>query len=100
MVEIAHAIDSKHFGLCADFGNFSDDIRIKGLKKLAPYTRLIHAKTYDFDRKGEVKEYNFEECLRIFKNAGYDGYISVEFEGKGDQWAGVQRTIELIEKYW
>ena len=75
-------------------------MRVDGLKRLAPYTKLVHAKTYDFDENGEVAEYNFGDCLRIFQDAGYSGYISVEFEGKGDQWEGVKRTIELIKKYW
>lgn len=100
IVEIVKAVNSDHFGLCADLGNFSDDVRAKGLKKMASYTKLVHAKTYDFNENGEIREFNFGNCLQIFKNIGYNGYISVEFEGKGDQWDGVQRTIELIEKYW
>lgn len=100
IIEIVESVTSEHFGICADLGNFADDVRSEGLKKLAPHTKLIHAKTYDFDERGEVAAFNFGECLRIFKQRGYDGFISVEFEGKGDQWEGVQQTIELINKYW
>jgi len=100
IIEVVEAVASEHFGLCADLGNFADDIRIEGLKKLVPYTKLVHAKTYDFDENGEISEFDFGKCLQIFKNGGYDGPISVEFEGIGDQWNGVKQTIELIEKYW
>jgi len=100
IIEIVEAVANDHFGICADLGNFADDIRYKALEKLAPYTKLIHAKTYDFDETGEMKEFDFRECLRIFKRTGYDGYISIEFEGKGDQWQGVSQTLELITKSW
>lgn len=100
IIEVVESVASEHFGICADLGNFADDVRSEGLKKLAPYTKLIHAKTYDFDERGEVAAFDFGECLHIFKQRGYDGFISVEFEGKGDQWEGVQQTIELINKYW
>jgi sugar phosphate isomerase/epimerase len=100
IIEVVEAVASEHFGLCADLGNFADDIRIEGLKKLVPYTKLVHAKTYDFDENGEIGEFDFGKCLRIFKNRGYDGPISVEFEGAGDQWNGVKQTIELIKKHW
>jgi sugar phosphate isomerase/epimerase len=100
IIEVVKGVGSDHFGVCADFGNFPDDVRVEGLKKLVPYTKLVHAKTYDFDENDEVAEYNFGDCLRIFQDAGYSGYISVEFEGEGDQWEGVKRTIELIQKYW
>ena len=100
IIEIVEAVGSEHFGLCADLGNFADDIRIEGLKKLAPYTKLVHAKAYDFDENGEIGEFDFGKCLRIFKNRGYEGPISVEFEGAGDQWNGVKQTIELIKKHW
>ena len=100
MIEVVEAVANSHFGICADLGNFSGDIRYKALEKLAPYTKLIHAKTYDFDQAGEMKEFDFRECLQIFKRTGYDGYISIEFEGKGDQWKGVSQTLELITKSW
>jgi sugar phosphate isomerase/epimerase len=100
IVAIAQAAQSDRFGICADLGNFPDAIRVASLQRLVPYTRLVHAKTYDFDRHGDMLQYDVRSCLRLFKDAGYDGYVSVEFEGTGDQWDGVARTIELIEKSW
>jgi hydroxypyruvate isomerase len=33
------------------------------------------------------------------KSAGYNGVISIEYEGEGDPADGIKRTRELIEKY-
>ncbi|HHV62830.1 MAG TPA: sugar phosphate isomerase/epimerase [Firmicutes bacterium] len=94
--EIGH----KNFGACPDFGNFAPEVRYQGLMAMARYAVMAHAKTYDFDEKGQVPQFDFARCIAILKDAGFDGYLSVEFEGKGDQYAGVERTIELIKESW
>jgi len=100
ILRIVESVNHSSFGLCADFGNFEEAMRYDGLRKMAPYTWMVHAKTYDFDEKGEVPQFDFSRCLAIFRDSGFDGFISVEFEGQGEQYQGVQRTIDLIHKYW
>lgn len=76
-------INDENVGLLADFGNYRDDIdRYKALKIIAPYTRLISAKTKDFNEKMEHVSYDFVKCLKIFKNIGYQGIYSCEQWGK------------------
>jgi len=98
VVEIAEAVGRQRFGTLPDFGNFAPETRYEGLVRLVPYALVVHAKTYDLDADGDVPEFDFPRCLRIVRDAGYDGYLSIEFEGKGDQYDGVQRTIELIRR--
>jgi len=98
IVEIAEALKGRNFGVIADFGNFPDDIRYEALEKIVPYTKLIHAKTYQFNDAGEEGKYDFGRCLNLFKEQGYDGWISAEFEGTEDQYTAVGKTISLIEK--
>jgi len=98
IVEIAEALQDRNFGIIADFGNFADDIRYEALRKIAPYTKLIHAKTYRINDVGKEATYDFGQCMKLFKDQGYDGWISVEYEGSGDQYVAVEKTIALIEK--
>jgi len=98
VVEIVEAVGQRRFGTLPDFGNFSPEARYAGLAALVPYALVIHAKTYDLDAEGNVPEFDFARCLRIVREAGYDGYLSIEFEGQGDQYEGVRRTIELIRR--
>lgn len=98
VVEIVEAVGRDRFGTLPDFGNFSPEARYDGLAALVPYALVVHAKTYDLDAAGNVPEFDFPRCLTIVRDAGYDGYLSIEFEGDGDQYDGVQRTIELIRR--
>lgn len=87
-----------NFAACPDFGNFPEEVRYDGLTLMAPHAAVVHAKTYDFDADGNFNDFNFTRCLRIFQDSGYDGHLSVEFEGRGPQPEGVQQTIELIRR--
>ncbi len=86
-----------NFAACPDFGNFPEEVRYDGLALMAPQAAVVHAKTYDFDADGTFDAFDFERCLRIVRDSGYDGYVSVEFEGRGPQPEGVQQTIRLLQ---
>lgn len=98
ILKLVEAVGINRFGTLPDFGNFAPEVRYAGLEAIAPYALVGHAKTYDFDPAGNVAEFDFARCLQILKDAGFDGWLSVEFEGKGDQYTGVQKTIELIHR--
>jgi sugar phosphate isomerase/epimerase len=40
------------------------------------------------------------EVIRIIKNSGYDGYISVEFEGMEDCRIGSRIGIDNAKRVW
>ncbi|MCD6318929.1 sugar phosphate isomerase/epimerase [Candidatus Aerophobetes bacterium] len=86
-------------GTCPDFGNFPDEIRYSGLEKIAKYARVAHAKFYGFDEKGEDPKIDASRCIGILKKAGFDGWLSIEFEGKGNEEEGLSKSIKLCEKY-
>ena len=66
---------------------------------MAPYAAVCHAKALDLDENGEVPEWDFGRCMKIMKDAGFDGYYSAEFEGKGDQYQGVVGNLSVIRRY-
>jgi sugar phosphate isomerase/epimerase len=99
VVQIIEGVGPEWLGTCPDFGNFAPEIRYAGLARLAPYARLVHAKSYAFDARGEDTRIDFGRCLAILRDAGYDGYLSIEYEGDGDQFDGVRQTIELVRRY-
>jgi len=99
IIKIIEEVGSDYLGVCPDFGNFPPEIRYEGLEKIAKYAVIVHAKTYEFNEFGEETTIDMKRCLDIFKKRGFDGYYSVEFEGKGDQREGVKKTIKLLRKY-
>ena len=40
-----------------------------------------------------------KQCIRIMKRAGYDGYLSIEFEGKEDCIYGITTGFANLKKY-
>jgi sugar phosphate isomerase/epimerase len=99
LVEFVTQFNSPHVGVCLDFGNFEGD-RIAGMQMLAPHTLHVHAKSKTFEANGEEVTIDYRACLSTLKAAKYDGAISVEYEGDGDAANGIQRTRDLIQKYW
>lgn len=99
LVKVVKEVNSKYYGTLPDFGNFPDDIRYQALEKIAPYAFHVHAKSYEFDERGEETKLDYKRILDIFKKIGYQGYLSIEFEGKGDEVEGVRKTLELIKRY-
>jgi sugar phosphate isomerase/epimerase len=99
MVQIITAVGSKNFGALADFGNFPDEYRLEGLRKISPLTKFVHAKFLEFDAAGEDPRINGKACIEIFKKANYRGLFGIEFEGKGDDHEGVVKSKALLQRY-
>jgi sugar phosphate isomerase/epimerase len=51
------------------------------LDEYIPYIKHIHGKIYEMTEEGVEYSISFEEVIEYLKNAGYDGYISTEYEG-------------------
>ena len=93
-------------GTLPDFGNFFIDKkkgveydRYKGTKDLMPFAKGVSAKAHDFDEGGNEIHTDYVEMLKIVKEAGYRGYIGIEFEGKGlSEHDGIRATKALLER--
>lgn len=76
-------------GVLPDFGNFIIDRRpggerydlYQGLKELMPLAKGVSAKSHNFDEEGNEADKDYYRLLRIVKDAGFRGYIGVEYEG-------------------
>jgi sugar phosphate isomerase/epimerase len=60
---------------------------------------VCHAKGLDFDASGNETKFDFPKCIEISKKAGFKGIYSIEYEGAGDPYVGVQRTLDELLKY-
>jgi sugar phosphate isomerase/epimerase len=97
---IVNGVDSTYFGTCPDFGNFPPEVdRYEALALLSRYAKHAHAKSFAFDEEGEETRFDFKRIIGILRDAGYNGYLSIEFEGQGDQREGTRRTAELLRRY-
>jgi len=78
-LSVAEQIKSKNFGLLADFGNYPETVdRYSALKMIAPYTRLVSAKTHAYDDNYNHTSFDFDRCVRIMEEGGFRGIYSLE----------------------
>ncbi len=117
------AVDHPNFGALIDMGNFIcvDEDPRQAIGRLMPYAFHVHAK--DFHLKpgtapnpGEgwalSRGGNFwrgaiighgdvpvSACLRVMKRAGYDGVLSIEFEGLEDPLMGMAIGQANLRRY-
>ena len=91
-------------GTLPDFGNFriKDSEwydRYKGVTELMPFAKAVSAKSHDFDDDGNETKTDFNKMLKIVKDAGYRGYVGIEYEGsKKNEFDGVKATRDLLVK--
>jgi sugar phosphate isomerase/epimerase len=100
MKRVAHP----RVGTLPDFGNFRlretpeewyD--RYKGVTELMPFARAVSAKSHDFDERGEETATDFHRMMKIVLDAGYRGYVGIEYEGERlPEAEGVQKTKALL----
>jgi hypothetical protein len=65
-----------------------------------PFAKGVSAKSYGFDAAGNESSMDYQRLLTIVLDAGYRGYIGVEWEGRepASQPQGVKLTKALLER--
>lgn len=82
MMPIVKAIDSPWFGVNFDSGNIADsDNPYRELARIAPYTVNAQLKT-EIPVNGQKTPVDFGRVINILRKAKYNGYITLEYEGK------------------
>lgn len=114
LVDVMKEVNMENCGTLPDFGNFclkredgerweakcvEEFPRYEGVKKMMPYAKAVSAKSYTFDDKGNEELIDYKKMLQIVKDAGYSGYIGVEFEGPDvSAEKGIMATKDLLIK--
>ena len=80
-----------------DTGNFMEDPYEK-LREIAPKTVYVQAKTYLGGGEWYTLDLDYPRIASILADAGYSGYVSLEFEGKADPDTAVPQSIEMLRK--
>lgn len=121
--KIYNAVNHPNFGLLADMGNmlFADSDPAVSFGRIAPYTEHVHAKDFHIKLPQDMpgRGYRFTvsdgrllrgaiighgdvsvlQCLKALKRVGYDGYVSIEFEGMEEPLEAIEIGFENLKKY-
>ena len=97
-------IDHPRAGTLPDFGNFrisdtEEYDRYKGVAELMPFAKGVSAKSNEFDEDGNEVRTDYYKMLQIVKDAGFRGYVGIEYEGDElGEFEGIMATKALLEK--
>jgi L-ribulose-5-phosphate 3-epimerase len=102
LADTIEMVSMPNCGTLPDFGNF----RIaegeyydpyQGTKELMPFAMGVSAKSNVFDEEGNEVNLDYLRLMRIVKDAGYTGYVGIEYEGDElSEEEGIIATKELL----
>ena len=110
LANVFKTVNMDNCGTLPDFGNFCIEWgewpecndwydRYKGMEEIMPYAKAVSAKSHDFDENGNEIHSDYGRMLKIVKDAGYSGYIGVEYEGSElSEEDGIIATRDLLLK--
>ncbi len=121
--KLVNEVDHPNFGVLLDIGNFLcvDEEPAQAVGKLLPYTFHVHVKDFHYKSglepspgegwfptragnylRGAIVGHGVvpvQQCLRLLKSHGYDGALSIEFEGLEDPIKGVRISLANLRRY-
>ena len=94
---LIETVNLPNCGTLPDFGNFHGFDRYQSVSDTITYAKGVSAKSHDFNDKGVETHTDYEKMLKIVLDAGYRGYIGVEYEGeKTSEVHGIKLTRDLL----
>ncbi len=103
LMAVMQETDHPYVGTLPDFGNFRIDgetmyDRYLGVEQMMPIARAVSAKSHDFDAQGNERHTDYLRMLKIVLDAGYRGYVGIEYEGSElTEFDGIRATQTLLE---
>jgi L-ribulose-5-phosphate 3-epimerase len=104
LIALMKAVDKPGFGTLPDFGNFPQaDGKYKidvydAIARMMPHAKGVSAKSYDFDTSGKETKLDYARIMKIVSDAGYHGFVGVEYEGSRlSEPEGIRATKKLLE---
>ncbi|MGK6352946.1 sugar phosphate isomerase/epimerase family protein [Parapedobacter sp. DT-150] len=96
---VLRGVGKPNCGSLPDFGNFYEYDRYQGVTDLMPLAKGVSAKSHVFDQNGDETGIDYRRMLQIVKDAGYTGYVGIEYEGDSvSEEAGIKATKRLLER--
>lgn len=123
MEQLFNAVQHPSFSLLTDIGNFlcADENPVAAVSRVAPYTGYVHVKDFLVKSgsepnpgkgffqsrggnylRGTVLGHGrvpVQQCLQILDKAGYDGYVTLEYEGMEPALDAIAIGFENLKQY-
>lgn len=121
--KLINAVNHENFGALVDIGNFmcADEDPSHSVGIMAPYAFHVHCKDFYFKSGTEIfpgdgwfstRSGNYlrgsiigfgsakaAQSIRVLRNSGYDGYMSIEFEGGEDVFWALPQSLANLKRF-
>ncbi len=121
--KLINEVDHDNFGALVDLGNFmcADEDPSLSVSIMAPYAFHVHAKDFHYKSGMDVNpgagwfqtragnylrgaiighgEAKIWQSIQTLKKCGYDGYVTVEFEGMEDPLQGIKLGLDNLKRF-
>lgn len=97
VLDIINGVGSEWLKVALDCGNFLENT-YEQIQTLAPLAALVHAKSYHGGGLFYDFSIDYDRVIKILRSVGYNGYLSIEFEGKSSPRIGIPSQIEILSK--
>ena len=97
LLRIVSEVGSPWLTVNMDTGNYIGD-PYPQIEKLAPHSSIVQAKTYYGEGEWYTLDLDYPRIAEILKNAGFEGWISLEMEGKEDPSTAVPKSLVLLRE--
>lgn len=101
LLAVIKKVNDPLLGTLPDFGNFPPEVdRYDAVRQMMPYAKAVSAKCYDFGPDGEDSKTDYGKMMKVVLDAGYHGFVGIEYEGKNDdEIAGVKACQKLLARF-
>jgi sugar phosphate isomerase/epimerase len=104
IVQLIEKVNNPYLHALPDFCNsmltHDQDFNNRAMEAMFKHAyNIAHMKDSEVGDNRKLYTVDVAKCFEIAKAAGYRGYFSMEWEGGGDPYEGVQKLIDLSLKY-
>jgi sugar phosphate isomerase/epimerase len=96
LLEIVQAVRSPWVGINLDSGNFHSDDPYADLARCLSYAVNVQIKVEIRRRNGPVEASDLPRLVRMLNDAGYQGWVALEYEAAEDPFVAVPRHLERL----
>jgi sugar phosphate isomerase/epimerase len=96
LLTIVKGVKSEWCGINLDTGNFRTEDPYGDMAKCAPYAVTVQVKTEITPKGGQKQQADLKREIQILKDAGYRGYVTLEYEAAEEPLKAVPRILEQM----
>ena len=101
LLSLIKDVDHPFLKFTLDTGNFPPTSQVgpdtyNSIERCAPHAAIVHAKFFNVTTSGRDRDFDWGKIHFLLNNAGFRGFLSVEYEGEDPDEVG---TVKRIAKY-